>query len=49
MSGGGDGWAKFNWNVLTTTTNININTWVNYGSDATGFVGFNWLAIGFWK
>lgn len=49
MSGGSNGWAFFNWTAHATTTNLNIVTWVNYGSDTTGFVGFNWLAIGFWK
>lgn len=49
MSEGGDGWAMFNWTAHATTTSLNIVTWVNYGPDATGYVGFNWLAIGFWK
>lgn len=49
MSEGGDNWATFNWTAHATTTNLNIVTWVNYGNNITGFVGFNWLAIGFWK
>lgn len=49
MSGGGSGWANFNVTTSTTATAITITTWVNYGPDTTGTVGFNWLAIGFWK
>lgn len=49
MSGGGSNWALFNWTTSTTATAITITTWVNYGNDATALVGFNWLAIGFWK
>lgn len=49
MSSGGSGWANFNVTTSTTATAITVTTWVNYGADTTGYVGFNWLAIGFWK
>lgn len=48
-SAGGNNWASYTETTNSTTTTGTIVTWVSYGSDNEATVGYQWLAIGFWK
>lgn len=48
-SAGGNNWASYSERTSSSTTTGTISTWVSSGYDNEAIVGYQWLAIGFWK